>query len=253
MTTNGNDLIYADNNSKRIDGRGGHDTVSYSRVAGNVALDVTDSGNYVYKANGTVDTLVNVEAVAGTARLSDVIIGLGSSRGFEVDLGVGHVKRSGGPTLVATGFENVIGTHKTDWIRGTDGSNWFNGTSGGDVLTGRGGSDTFSYDTWTDSYVTNNQARWSDGGTIDVITDFQSGIDKIDLRCVAKVTGRPAVWVGDRSHWGMDAHAIRFAEVGLIGNRVVANLGTGHLQIDMYALGSTFPNRQNVQQGDVLL
>lgn len=254
MTTNGNDLIYGTMTSKTIDGRGGTDTVWYDRVTGNVALDVADSGTFVYKSNGTFDTLLNIEAVSGSASQNDFVLGLGSSRGLTIDLKFGSLQVDGtSRRLSVTRFEHMIGSHYNDRLTGTDGNNWMNGSSGGDVLTGRAGADTFSYDNWTDSYVSSTQ-YYVPGGTIDIITDFQSGIDKIDLRCVAQTTGRPSVWVGDRSGWGQGAWAIGTGQVGLIGNRVVANLGNNNLlQIDIFNTGSTFASRPNVQWYDVLL
>jgi len=255
MTTNGNDLIYGDMTSKTIDGRGGNDTVWYDRVTGNIGLDVTDSGTYVYKSNGAFDTLLNIEAVAGSASQNDFIYGAGSSKGLTIDLRLGSLQVDGtSRKLTISRFEHIIGSHQNDRILGTDGNNWFNGLGKGDILTGRGGADIFSYDGWRDSYASNNTERYVAGGTMDVITDFQSQIDKIDLRCITVATGRQAVWVGDRSHLGRGVQAFGVGEVGILGNQVVGNFGQQNfIQIEIYNTGTTFPSRPNVQWYDVLL
>ena len=68
-------------------------------------------------------------------------------------------------------IENVIGTSYGDDLSGDNRANVITGGGGADTLAGRGGADTFVYTAVTDS--TKSAA--------DTITDFEHGIDKIDL------------------------------------------------------------------------
>ena len=78
-------------------------------------------------------------------------------------------------TLAASGgMENVIGSDFGDRLSGDDGANVITGGGGADTLAGRGGADRFVYAAVTDSTP----------DSPDVITDFQPGLDKIDLSLI---------------------------------------------------------------------
>ncbi len=70
----------------------------------------------------------------------------------------------------ATG-QQIIGTSGPDVLVGTAGPDILNGGGGGDTLTGGLGSDTFLYAAASDS---NASGR-------DLITDFETGVDRVDL------------------------------------------------------------------------
>jgi serralysin len=63
-------------------------------------------------------------------------------------------------------IENAVGGHGNDLINGNNAANRLTGGDGDDRLTGLGGSDTFVF---------------AADGSIDTITDFKTGSDKIDL------------------------------------------------------------------------
>ena len=248
MTTNGNDLIYGTSANTLIDGKGGTDTVSYGRVQGNISLVL--AGNYldVYKANGSVDTLTNVEAVSATGGNGDLIFGYWATGSLDVNLQIGSL-RINSPTvktLVATQFDHVWGSNFNDRITGSSNGNLIKGAGGADVLTGGAGADVFSYDFRTDSF----------GTQVDTITDFTSGQDKIALRCFdanpATAVRDPLRWVGDIGYHPKGVGAIGFGQVGLDGSRLVANVEGGLFVVNIANPSNTF-NFRNPILSDMLL
>ncbi|MDD5273504.1 MAG: calcium-binding protein, partial [Methylovulum sp.] len=78
---------------------------------------------------------------------------------------------SGSDTL--TGIENLTGGNYNDTLAGNAGANVLVGGVGFDTLTGGGGADTFDFNALSEMGTLS--------GATDVITDFVSGQDKIDL------------------------------------------------------------------------
>lgn len=245
MTTSGNDLIYGTLGSRNIDGRGGTDTVTYERLSGNVLLDLGSTGRYVYKTDGSSDSLVNVEAVSATNGLNDVIFAAGSNYSINVDLRIGNLRINSpvAQNMVVTRFEHVWGSGGDDRIIGNSGDNFFAGNEGADILTGGGGSDTFSYNGRLDST----------GSKVDTITDFASGWDKIDLRCFdadPRTAGRQSLrWMGST---GITPTNIRPGQVAVYGSRLIASVEGGLFEINIANPSQTFAF-ENVTLSDLLL
>jgi len=86
-----------------------------------------------------------------------------------------------GSVSIAKGvvIENAIGGSGHDVLIGNNANNRIRGGAGGDTLTGGGGADTFVYNSVSDS----------PGKNPDTLTDFTSGIDKIDLSTILKDAG----------------------------------------------------------------
>jgi len=72
------------------------------------------------------------------------------------------------------GADILTGSVSTDWLIGGAGDDVLLGGQGNDLLTGGAGADTFKYTARSDSFVGNGVAD-------DVIDDFQTGVDRIDL------------------------------------------------------------------------
>ncbi|MDI9846793.1 M10 family metallopeptidase C-terminal domain-containing protein [Rhodoblastus sp. 17X3] len=84
-------------------------------------------------------------------------------------------------------IENATGGNGADTIIGNDANNVITGGLGQDTMTGAGGSDTFVFASLLDSVV---------GKSHDVITDFVSGIDKIDLSKIDASLHQMLDWIG---------------------------------------------------------
>ncbi|PSJ42064.1 M10 family metallopeptidase C-terminal domain-containing protein [Allosphingosinicella deserti] len=77
-----------------------------------------------------------------------------------------------------TVIENAVGGDSRDYLVGNDVANWLKGNGGDDVLNGLGGNDVLVGGKGADSFC------FFDASGKDVILDFASGTDKIDLTAI---------------------------------------------------------------------
>ena len=91
-----------------------------------------------------------------------------------IDLKVGQID------LVAGGH-TVTGTNGNDLLLGEDGNDILDGLSGDDLLVGGKDSDIMTGGDGADTFVWHRNDHGT-GGSIDTITDFGNGLDKLDLR-----------------------------------------------------------------------
>ena len=90
---------------------------------------------------------------------------------FYIGVGLGAVS---GNILAGPGNDVLIGGNGVDRFFGDEGNDWLQGGGGADQLSGGVGQDVFAYLAVSDSIASNR----------DVITDFQTGIDKIDISAI---------------------------------------------------------------------
>ena len=138
----------------RIDGRGGHDSLSVSGVFVDDTLNGGEGDDRLSAASGDDimdggdgdDTLIGGEGddtMAGGAGI-DTVDYLGAGYGVTVSLA------ATGPQLVSanlgsqvlTGIENLVGHSGADSLTGGDGANRLEGAGGPDTLDGGAGDDT---------------------------------------------------------------------------------------------------------------
>jgi VCBS repeat-containing protein len=169
-------ILISNGSAHTLTGRGGADTLT-----GGGGADV-----FAYEAIGdstiaAFDTITDFVHGSDTLRLTPLITGStkltlttdGTDRILSIDLdgnGVaeGQIKSLGQGLEVsdiATGVANFGFT-----IKGSAGADTLRGGAGGDILTGGAGSDTFVYGDGDSTIL-----HW------DVITDFQTGQDKLDI------------------------------------------------------------------------
>ncbi|WP_064691461.1 choice-of-anchor Q domain-containing protein [Rhizobium aegyptiacum] len=144
----GNDLLKGGAGADVLDGGNGSDTASYAGSGAGVHVSLatwTATGGHA-----TGDKLVSIENLTGSS-YDDVLTG-GNNGGNVLNGRAGADKLDGG-----AGADVIIGG------------------AGKDVMTGGTSSDTFVFKTATES---------GSGWDRDVITDFQKGVDKIDLSAI---------------------------------------------------------------------
>jgi Ca2+-binding RTX toxin-like protein len=142
--------------------------VENGRIALNTAADLigNDVGNTLHAGSG--DNLIN----GGLG--VDTVSYLYSATGVTIDLSLTVAQATGGSgsdTLV--NIENMTGSNDHDHLTGNSEDNVLRGGLGNDTLAGGGGTDTFDFNTLAEIGTTS--------GSCDVISDFVSGVDLIDL------------------------------------------------------------------------
>jgi Ca2+-binding RTX toxin-like protein len=147
--------------------------------SGTIRADVAINENNPYQYfNGAV--VVNSGLIEGQIRLTEGphrLLNSGQING-SVNLGAGGdlydgaLGRLTGTVFGDSGTDLLIGGLGRDTLNGGDGNDVLFG-QGGDTLTGGAGADTFLFTGITP------------GAPAEVITDFQAGVDRIDLRAIS--------------------------------------------------------------------
>lgn len=187
----GDDTFIGGGGNDTVTGGTGNDVVTLgagddSFVAGLGASGTTPDGNDDIEAGDGIDTYD--ASIIGTAMTIDLASGYATGGRIGLD--------------TIAGFENALGGHSGDTITGTEAANLLVGNSGNDSIFGGGGNDTINGGNGSDTIyggagqdmLTGGKnlgadvfvyASIADSGTTettrDTITDFQDGLDKIDL------------------------------------------------------------------------
>jgi Ca2+-binding RTX toxin-like protein len=146
----GNDGFRAGTGADLFDGGADIDAVNYSTATSAVVyLD----GSGVNAAGAAGDVLVGIENLVGSATGTDIFVG---------DANANRLTGNGGN-------DRLTGRAGADILEGGDGNDRLVGEEGADVMTGGAGIDTFVF----------NLAP--NAGGFDRITDFEAGIDKLEI------------------------------------------------------------------------
>jgi serralysin len=185
-----NSLIGGDGNDT-LDGGGGNDTIGGGR-----GDDLVNGGD----GNDTVDLSDGNDTASGAAGDDSILGGngndliSGSDGNDSIDGGDGHdlLAGGGGNDLILGGAGNdtlnggggddhadggsgndlVLGGSGADTLSGSDGDDTISGGAGDDSLTGGLGADVFLFEGYR-------------AGEVDLITDFEVGVDHLGLKHVA--------------------------------------------------------------------
>lgn len=186
--TNWNDYFQGGGADDIIRGNGGHDWLAggggADRIEGGNGDDILfgENGNdWLYGGNNN-DRLnggSGNDLLDGGAGIDWADFAGGAA--VNVNLAAGTATGQGNDTL--TGIENVLGSSFNDILIGNNGANILAGNGGSDRLTGGGGADIFVLSPMNSGNIT--------------ITDFQNGIDRIDLRGLGfDSNGNSPQWAG---------------------------------------------------------
>lgn len=162
----GNDTLLGGAGNDKLDGGKGSDHLLCGEDAGNDSL-----------AGGAGDDLVDYSA-ASTGMIINLSIGVAKGNDATSSSGIDKL----------SGIEDVLGSTLGDLIIGTKGANDLDGGDGNDVLIGAMGADTLTGGAGNDVFVFNN-VKDSNLGKTDVITDFASGEDRINLSAIEAIEG----------------------------------------------------------------
>lgn len=154
----GNDILQSDGGADRLDGGSGYDVVSYAASKTGITVSMTNPKLGTGDAAG--DTFFGVEGILGS-KFADTITGTG-----KIDVIQG-----------GAGNDTIYGAGGNDLVLGNDGNDTLY-ASGTSELRGGAGADTFRFLSVRDSVSTNKIAPT-------LITDFQHGVDKIDVSALS--------------------------------------------------------------------
>src|SRR6056297_178252 len=235
--TSGDDYLFGDELANTIDGLDGNDTIlgldGDDTLFGSAGDDVLEGGvgDDVLDGGAGADVLVgglgfdtaSYDSADGIVRLD--LLGIAADVGDAV-----------GDTFDS--IEALEGSRFSDQFRGDNDNNVINGGNGWDRLAGRQGDDTIEGGLGSDRLYGNNGVDVMTGGTTtqtdyfvffratdsgvgagnrDIITDFQTGIDQIDLGHVdansATVADDAFMFVGTTA-FSSTAGELRFEQTG---------------------------------------
>ncbi|MDD2863894.1 MAG: calcium-binding protein [Methylococcales bacterium] len=124
--------------------------------------------------------------------------------------------------------DNKMGSAGNDTLDGAGGSDTLNGAAGNDILIGGKSADQLTGGTGSDTFVYKNTNESSvKFKSVDTITDFTSGTDKIDLSAI----DADATATGDQAFAFTTAAFTNAAEVKLNGS-VLEGHTAGHTTVD---------------------
>jgi serralysin len=213
----GNDMFHMTANdyvTDHIDGGAGIDTIDYSSATTGVKITLTDAINRAGSTGGTVEADFWKFYPAYSSH-HQVVATLTS-----VENAIGSIFAD---TLIGNSARNVLnGGAGSDVINGGGGNDIIIAGLGADTLTGGGGDDTFVYTDYRDSGYTT--VPLSGGGNtvinhgVDVIKDFQTGQDRVDLSGInAQVTGGAHLHWIDTDEFTIDQFTGHAGEVQFVG------------------------------------
>ena len=179
----GNNILAGLGGADVLVGGLGTDTATYLASAAGVNVSLMTGVGSGGDAEG--DTLATIESLTGSA-FDDTLEGNGGNNILAGGLGIDTVSYAnaaagvtvslaatkaqntlGAGTDTLSGFENLSGSAFNDKLTGSTLANILHGGAGNDILAGGAGADTFDFSSLIDGS--------------DVITDFATGIDDIDL------------------------------------------------------------------------
>jgi Ca2+-binding RTX toxin-like protein len=150
----GNDFILPGAGADQIDGGADFDAAFYGDSATAISLNLATGVHTGFAAG---DVFTSVEAFLMTPG-ADTVIGADNAGAGDILYGLG-------------GNDSLVGQGGFDYLLGGDGDDTLNGGFGYDLFTGGAGADRFVFN--------NGFEGGAFGGGGEVITDFQTGVDRI--------------------------------------------------------------------------
>lgn len=190
----GDDTLEGGAGKDTLDGGDGFDTASFVGALAGVTVDLGITG--AQTTGDGIETLIGIERLVGSRfrdHLTAAVAGstLDGRNGNDIITGRSgddHLIGGGGNDVIVggAGDDRIDGGFDRDTLSGGDGEDILDGGSNSDTLTGGAGFDTFLF---------------ANTGSRDVITDFMSGIDKIDLHLIDAIFNNalfdPFTFIGD--------------------------------------------------------
>lgn len=215
-TTSGADTIFGGAGSDTLSGQGGNDHLKGLEGGDTYVFNAGDGNDVIIEdvPYSNIDRLVlesglttsNLTIVRSTSDTDDVTLDFGIAGSILLDEGF----RSGGngygieeiefgdatvwsrldlvnayfATIQTGGNDSILGTGGADSIAGGAGNDTIDGRAGNDTIVGGSGADRLSGYINGDHFVYLDVSDAPVGGSPEIITDFSTGLDKIDLTAI---------------------------------------------------------------------
>ena len=194
--TSGDDVLVAGSGDNIINAGDGNDVLTAG--AGNNELHGEAGNDLLYSGAG--NDLLDGGTGIDTASYAH------ATAGVKVDLGLLTPQNTVGAGIdKLTGIENLIGSDYNDTLIGDHGNNVLVGGLGNDVLNGGGGDDLLIGGMGNNTLTGGAGAdtfQWLQGNSgHDVVTDFNPGIDKLDLSQLLQGENGTAASLDDYLHF----------------------------------------------------
>lgn len=214
----GHDTIWGGDGVDRLSGGGNYDVLYMwvsDQVAHGVSVDLRKTaGQVLNDGYGNVETVLGFEDIWGSA-YSDRLIGGAGSNYIWADAGADTIFGDGGN-------DTLVGSAGNDSLYGGGGNDVLWGDSGRNLLSGGAGADVFKF----------NDHLGDTANLRQTVTDFQHGIDRIDLDTdLGGFTGEGALSNAQfRSGAG-------FTSAVTADQRIIYNTTSGVLYLDIDGAG----------------
>lgn len=176
----GNDLLGPGNGMDLVEGGVGRDTLTYAGQTEPDAtgIDVNLAQGTARDLGGDVDSLISIENVRGS-NLNDTIRGSRWANNLSGGAGNDDLRGNLGDDTLSgqAGADQVLGGAGDDTLFGGAGDDTVRGGAGNDRLSGGAGFDILSGGAGADVFAVGPASR----GGLDVITDFEDGLDLLDV------------------------------------------------------------------------
>jgi subtilisin-like proprotein convertase family protein len=195
----GADRVAAGPGDDTLSGGPGIDAMVLFGASGGVSVDLLAQGTPQAIGGGEgVDLFDGFENVLGSAAGRDTLLGDDGPNFLRAFAGDDRLEgRAGNDTLAGgSGDDLLLGGAGADRLHGAHGNDTLDGGAGPDWLSGGAGADVFRFAEASDSGFT----------TRDTITDFVSGLDRIDLQSIdgdPATPGRQALSFGSADAGGL--------------------------------------------------
>lgn len=145
---------------------------------------------------GDTDTLISIENVDGS-RYDDVITGSNIRTYLAGESGNDELRGKGGNDTLSghkgrdklygnSGSDFLFGNERAYLLNGGSGMDYLFGGNGNDRLIGGMGKDTLSGEAGADTFIFKSAAESRNTKNADVIWDFETGVDVVNLSTVAE-------------------------------------------------------------------
>jgi serralysin len=205
----GVDTLVGGSGNDTLDGGDGTDTAIFAGLSSAYTWTRNTDGSWTVRGTDGTDRLLGIETLSFGERTVQLVVS-GTTASVQTTDGA----TTTGVALSGTrASETLVGGDGADYLNGLAGDDRLYGYAADDVLVGGTGRDVLFGGTGGDRFDFDTTSSTPVGLGRDVVKDFQTGADRIDLADIDADSGT----AGDQSFAWVDAAALDAAFTGAIG------------------------------------